>query len=225
MAAKSQDVTNSQADKLGQRLRVGAPIEADLILLSAYRNSFALPAKSVFDVVQEVSGLQPALRSEKTTLSIVAKLRRETIKLSQMQDIAGCRVTVETLQAQTTLADLLMQVFANAKLYDRCAKPVNGYRAKHIVVIHLGKLVEIQIRTTGQHSWALLSEQAADLFGQEVKYGIGPAGLLSQLHDVSDIIAKTEQAGISFPRERVMEIVHAATDFWKSYPRYFEVSP
>ena len=77
-------LTNSQIDKLGERLRAGQPTESDLIALSTYRNGFALPAKAVFDVVQAVSGLQPTIRSEKTTLSVVAKLRREGIRLSQI---------------------------------------------------------------------------------------------------------------------------------------------
>lgn len=149
---------------MGERLKSGSLSPSDLTLLAAYRNGFALAAKAVFDVVSDLSGLLPAIRSEKTTLSVVAKLKREGIRLSQMQDISGCRVTVESLAAQNMLTGSLLNAFPVSKLHDRCAKPTHGYRAKHVVVKHLGKWIEIQVRTTGQHGWALLSEKLADIY-------------------------------------------------------------
>lgn len=207
--------TNSQIDKLGERLKNGSPSEADLTLLATYRNGFALPAKAVFDVVCEVSGLQPTIRSEKTTLSVVAKLKREGIRLSQMQDISGCRVTVESLAAQDVLVALLLESFRDAKLYDRCAKPTHGYRAKHVVVRHLGKWIEIQVRTTAQHGWALLSENAADLFHQDLKYGVGNEAILEDLRAISKSLAEEENAGVSFEAEQMMSMVRNLADFWK----------
>lgn len=76
--------TNSQIDRLGERLKSGLLSQEDLTLLATYRNGFALAAKAVFDVVSDLSGLLPAIRSEKTTLSVVAKLKREGVRLSQM---------------------------------------------------------------------------------------------------------------------------------------------
>lgn len=117
-------LTNSQIDKLGERLKIGSPSESDLTLLAAYRNGFALPAKAVFDVVSELSGLQPAIRSEKTTLSVVAKLKREGIRLSQMQDISGCRVTVENIAAQDVLVGCyLMPSQAQSSMTDVLRQP------------------------------------------------------------------------------------------------------
>ena len=208
-------LTNSQIDKLGERLKDGPPSESDLTLLATYRNGFALPAKAVFDVVSELSGLQPAIRSEKTTLSVVAKLKREGIRLSQMQDISGCRVTVENLAAQDVLVDLLLGAFPNSKLYDRCIRPTHGYRAKHVVVRHLGKWIEIQVRTTSQHGWALLSENAADIFHQDLKYGVGDGNVLSDLNWISKQIAEDENAGIRYEASQMMKMVLSVTDFWK----------
>lgn len=208
-------LTNSQVDKLGERLKSGPLSEADLTLLASYRNGFALPAKAVFDIVTELSGLHPAIRSEKTTLSIVAKLKREGIRLSQMQDISGCRVTVENLAAQDVLVALLQNSFPDSKLYDRCAAPTHGYRAKHVVVKHLSKWIEIQVRTTAQHSWALLSENAADIFDQDLKYGVGHHAVLEDLRWLSTQIANDENAGAVFSVEQMMKLVKSVAEFWK----------
>lgn len=206
-------VPNSQIDKLGERLKSGSLSPSDLTFLAAYRNGFALAAKAVFDVVSDLSGLLPAIRSEKTTLSVVAKLKREGIRLSQMQDISGCRVTVESLAAQNMLTGLLLNAFPDSKLYDRCAKPTHGYRAKHVVVKHLGKWIEIQVRTTAQHGWALLSEKAADIFRQDLKYGVGSAEVLEALQLVSALIAKEENTGAYLDAAQMMKMVHSVTEF------------
>lgn len=205
--------TNSQIDKLGERLKSGSLSPSDLTLLAAYRNGFALAAKAVFDVVSDLSGLLPAIRSEKTTLSVVAKLKREGIRLSQMQDISGCRVTVESLAAQNMLTGLLLNAFPDSKLYDRCAKPTHGYRAKHVVVKQLGKWIEIQVRTTAQHGWALLSEKASDIFQQDLKYGIGSSEVLEALQLFSALIAKEENTGTYLDAAQMMKMVHSVTEF------------
>ena len=186
-------LSNNQIDKLGERLKAGAPSDADVELLSSYRNSFADAAKAVADTVREISGLVVTARSLKTTLSIVAKVKRDGVKqLSSMQDIGGCRVTVANLIEQDELVEKLMIAFPNAKLYDRVAKPSHGYRAKHLVVKVGGKRIEIQIRTQWQNRWALLSETIADAYGQEIKYGIGDATVVLGLQIMSDLLYRIE---------------------------------
>ncbi len=178
--------SNSQIDRLGERLKLGGTSDEDVEMLSSYRNSFAAAANSGAQVVRELSGLEVTVRSLKTTLSIVAKLRREGVRqLSAMQDIGGCRVTVDTLIVQNELIEKLMIAFPDAKLYDRVKKPSHGYRAKHLVVKVDGRRIEIQVRTRFQNLWALFSECAADLFGQEIKYGKGPSNVLSILSAMS----------------------------------------
>lgn len=190
--------SNNQIDKLGERLKLGSPSDDDLRMLSSYRNSFAHSAKAVADTVREISGLEVTARSLKTTLSIVAKLKRDGVKqLSAMQDIGGCRVTVSNLAEQDGLVENLMIAFPDAKLYDRVAKPSYGYRAKHLVVKVNGRRIEIQVRTTAQHHWALMSETMADTFGQEIKYGKGSQLLLANLIDFSKQYEAADQPNAS----------------------------
>jgi ppGpp synthetase/RelA/SpoT-type nucleotidyltranferase len=167
-------LSNNQIDKLGERLKAGSPSDEDVTMLSSYRSSFFDAAKAVADMVREISRLEVTARSLKTTLSIVAKLKRDGVKqLSSMQDIGGCRVTVRNLTEQDELVEKLLNAYPDAKLYDRVAKPSHGYRAKHLVVKEQSKRIEIQVRTFLQNHWALISEGAADLLGQEIKYGLG----------------------------------------------------
>jgi hypothetical protein len=199
--------SNNQIDKLGERLKAGDPSDEDVTMLSAYRNSFFDAAKSVADTVREISGLVVTARSLKTTLSIVAKLKRDGVKqLSAMQDIGGCRVTVANLTEQDVLTEKLMTAFPDAKLYDRVAKPSHGYRAKHLVVKVGSRRVEIQIRTRVQHQWALLSENAADLYGQEIKYGGGDPVIVRALLEFSEDFKEFDDTPLSINLLNLLEL-------------------
>ena len=86
-------LSKTQVDRLGDRLKGGSHTESDLRLLDAYRRSFGEAYEAVVQIIRQ-HGELPTGRLAKSTLSIVEKLRRESIRLSQMQDIAGCRVVV-----------------------------------------------------------------------------------------------------------------------------------
>src|SRR5258708_15616372 len=66
-------------------------------------------------------------RREKTPESIIAKLRRTSIELGRMQDIAGCRITVEDIPEQNRALDRLSNLFPTARIVDRRAAPSYGY--------------------------------------------------------------------------------------------------
>jgi putative GTP pyrophosphokinase len=82
-------ISNTQIDRLGDRLRSEKITDADLQLLSEYRLSFGPAYEGVADVLRNSLKLEPTGRPEKSTSSIADKLRRESLRLRQMQDIAG----------------------------------------------------------------------------------------------------------------------------------------
>lgn len=135
--------------------------------------------------------LEPSARI-KTTISIVEKLKRESIRLSRLQDIAGCRVVVDDVAEQNSVGGLIVGAFPTATLVDRRDKPSHGYRAVHIVIDVADRLVEIQIRTELQHLWAVLSETWADALDQSIKYGGGPPEIQENLRLKSEIVALIE---------------------------------
>src|SRR5690606_19804775 len=153
-------ISKSQIDRLGDRLKSGSHSESDLRLLDEYRRSFG----EAYDVVIQTlrrRGESPTGRRAKSTLSIVEKLRRESLRLSQMQDIAGCRIVVENIVEQDMRVGRLCGDFGRriGAIVDRRGNPSQGYRAVHVIVKVDDKLIEIQVRTWLQHLWAELSEK------------------------------------------------------------------
>jgi ppGpp synthetase/RelA/SpoT-type nucleotidyltranferase len=116
--------------------------------------------------------------------SIAAKLRREkNMKLSQMQDIGGCRAVFRTMEE-------VRQVMGNTDLLKNCTGPdyirspkISGYRSIHLIwrfrsedptdKEYDGMRVEIQVRTALQHAWATAVEIASTYTNADLKSGEG----------------------------------------------------
>jgi ppGpp synthetase/RelA/SpoT-type nucleotidyltranferase len=184
-------VNKSDLDRLGDRLRGGISPE-DLTFLDTYRRGFRNAYDSVVDRVRAELGLEASGRPAKSTPAIVDKLCRSSMRLTQMQDIAGCRVVVPDIPAQDRVIARLDQMF-DSTVIDRRVKPSNGYRAVHVVVREVGLPVEVQVRTDLQHVWAESSEKLADAFGSQLKYGGGPKEIRELLDDFSKMIGDFEQ--------------------------------
>ncbi|HEV7396898.1 MAG TPA: hypothetical protein VGN86_10345 [Pyrinomonadaceae bacterium] len=184
--------SKSKIDQLGDRLRKGAIDEDDLRLLDAYRRSFAESYEFVVDKIRQDLRLVPTGRPAKSTSSIIDKLDRESIRLSQIQDIAGCRIVVSDLIEQDTVVAKLANLFESISVVDRRTKSSHGYRAVHVVVSHSGKLIELQIRTRLQHLWAELSEKLSDVVDSALKYGGGDTEKLTLLTLISEAIETLE---------------------------------
>ena len=156
--------SKTEIDRLGIRLRESVSPD-DLRLLYSYRLSFASAYEEILQAIKATTGIDASGRPAKSTTAIVDKLSRESIRLSQMQDIAGCRIVVVDIESQNALTSKLSALFIDAVTSDRREKPSHGYRAIHIIVHHADRAVEIQIRTQLQHLWAEHSEKLADKFG------------------------------------------------------------
>ncbi|CAN5849665.1 hypothetical protein BH18ACI5_BH18ACI5_04280 [soil metagenome] len=188
---KGQGLSASQIDRLGERLKGPDASEADIRLLDEYRRLFVPAYELVVSSIRERLSIEASGRPAKTLVSIREKLRRETIRLSQMQDIAGCRVVVPDLRTQRDLADSLPHIFEDVVIVDRCSDPSHGYRAIHGVVLVDGKRVEVQIRTHLQHRWAEIAEKASDR-DPGIKYGHGKARTMEILLRLSDTLFRLE---------------------------------
>ena len=191
-ASKTVKLSKTQIDKLGDRLRGGSLVESDLKALDEYRRSFGEAYESVVRAIREQTELEPTGRPAKSTGAIVEKLHRESIRLTQVQDIAGCRVVVGDVAEQDRIVASLRTVFPAASVVDRRATPSHGYRATHVVVESSGRVVEIQVRTSLQHLWAELSEKFADEVDPHIKYGGGPDEIRKLLDSTSNRIAEVE---------------------------------
>jgi putative GTP pyrophosphokinase len=108
-------ISNTKIDRLGDRLRSNEVSNADLELLNDYRLSFAPAYEAVVDVLRNTLKLEPTGRPAKSTVSIVDKLRRESLRLRQMQDIAGCRIVVGDVVRQDSVVGCLTKAFADLR--------------------------------------------------------------------------------------------------------------
>jgi len=188
----AREISKTQIDRLGDRLKKGDITEADLRLLDQYRRSFTGAYEVVVGAIRKELGLEPTGRPAKSTTSISDKLRRESIRLTQIQDIAGCRLIVSDIAEQERVVQSLHDLFEDTSIIDRREKPSHGYRAVHVVVKHQEKLIEVQIRTSLQHLWAELSEKLSDVYGPAIKYGGGDKDIQEELAEYSAMVAKDE---------------------------------
>jgi putative GTP pyrophosphokinase len=81
-------LSKTQIDRLGDRLKRGSHAEDDLRMLDSYCRTFGAPYGTVIESLRRLD-LEPTGRPAKSTDSLVEKLRRESIRLVQVQDIAG----------------------------------------------------------------------------------------------------------------------------------------
>lgn len=160
--------------QLGRRLRERIEPE-DAAAYDAYRTEFA-PALA--EVVLRCRALDPRAEESarlKTLESVRAKLQRQAIRLPRIQDIAGVRFVVESLEQQERLLAQLLIEFPAAHIDDYRWAPQNGYRAVHgIVRSTSGHMVEVQLRTALQNAWANTCEVLAVEVDAALKYGGGP---------------------------------------------------
>jgi len=187
-------MTKTQIDLLGERLKKEPVTEDDLRLLDQYRRSFMGTYETVVEVIRTQLGLNPTGRPAKSTSSIIEKLSRESIRLTQIQDIAGCRIVVQDIFAQDKTVNKMSDCFDNIKIVDRRDKPSYGYRAVHLIVKHCDKVIEIQIRTQWQHLWAELSEKFSDVVDPMIKYGGGDENIRNRLIQISQSMEDFESA-------------------------------
>lgn len=116
--------------------------------------------------------------------SVIAKLRRfNTMKLHQMQDIAGLRAVVDGVPKLRKLHEKyvnsrLSHDLVNTKNYMEDPKD-DGYRSIHLVYRYANPRVpaydnlhvELQLRTKLQHAWATAVETVDAFLGESIKAG------------------------------------------------------
>ena len=209
-------MTNTQADKLGKRLREGSREKVDFTELENFRNSFEAVGQSVYrDIVACLKKNDEVIttkRNTKTRQSIIDKLKREEkLRLSQIQDVEGCRVVVlGTLKKQERVEGMLLEKLQSVceKVTSKKRNQETGYRATHIIVKKDKKFYEIQLRTFAQDVWANIIEQLSKK-DNGLKYGGGNAETQKYMMELSKDFARIDENENLSGNNLQKEISHA----------------
>ena len=216
--------SKSKTDSAGDILRNSEESEENknsaLEILSNWRASHSYPMhifkKRLKRVSEKIDKRALSAQRLKRVPSIVKKLNRKyddkkaTMKLTQMQDIAGCRAVMSNVNLARTLyyehyikGDLKHKK-VNEKDYISNPKK-DGYRSIHLIYkynsdkgkkIYNGLLVEVQIRSKLQHVWATAVETVGFFTGQAIKSNEGEKEWEYFFKLVSSAFAKMEECPI-----------------------------
>lgn len=206
MAWTAPKYSRSRVDRAGRLLaadadRSGAvsPEEWNqaLAVINNWRSSHGYPlymmGKTLLRRAKKVDEKALVAQRLKRLDSISLKLRRfETMRLSRMRDIEGCRAILRNVDQVAELAEIYMGgIRKNPRSrtelvgyndYINKPKP-DGYRSYHLIFKYRsasgqsskynGLRLEIQLRSRLQHAWATAVETVSTFTGQALKSDIG----------------------------------------------------
>ena len=183
--------SRSQIKKAGKTFAAKDSSDSDkehaLELINNWRAAHSFPLQVIYMHVKKTAGERAIVAQRlKRLYSITQKLYRfSNMSLTAMQDIGGCRVIVDSIDAVYTMVNSLKRSRMRHKLkeeYDYIKHPKpDGYRSYHIVYSYYserspkynGLFIEIQIRTHIQHLWATAVETMDTFTGDPLKIGQG----------------------------------------------------
>lgn len=142
---------------------------------------------------------------------IIRKLGRLSVRLTQLQDIGGCRIIVEkNADVDRLLSFIEDQVRNQSTLsidrvtdYRDRGRDVTGYRALHILLSRGGYKIELQIRSRIQHYWSESIERTSVVYGYYLKEGEGDAAVIAYFQRLSDAFFELESGREPSPKTKL----------------------
>jgi ppGpp synthetase/RelA/SpoT-type nucleotidyltranferase len=195
--AYARETFNAAGNALIGKDLQGLGVEQSLGIINNWRASHAFPLNALHVTLRgrakKVDANALTAQRLKRLSSIEAKLRRfPDMKLTQMQDIGGCRAVVKDVSEVERLIAAYRKgvaknpkkrhVFLSEKDYITSPK-ADGYRSFHLIYryhsrarkhsVYSGLKIEIQVRTKLQHAWATAVEIISTFTGQALKSNMG----------------------------------------------------
>lgn len=180
-------LSNSEIRRLGRAMKLGTLVNSEQEALRELRKFWNYQITELELLIRSyLSGIEHEFSFRtKNMNTILQKMDRTTIHLDDMRDVVN----------------LLESHLAGNKprRIDRLRKPMFGYRSIHLEVQFQGGPVEIQIRTSLQHQWAMLSERAVGILGPQIKYEESDefSDIRSGLSELSALITDFENSAFS----------------------------
>lgn len=205
-------VSKSAVDRAGNALRTDTLGSGQAEVLESWR----LAHRDVINTFQALlraraRGLDVEVAQRlKRRPTITDKLSRQPgMRLSQMDDIAGCRLIFPSIQALHEFRDKVhnanfKHILKNEKSkYNYIETPTDlGYRGIHDIYAHRslkgntkcdGLLIEIQYRTNVQHAWSTAVEVVTQISEHEPKFNRGDKRYVELFRLASEMLARTHE--------------------------------
>ncbi|MEW5838832.1 MAG: RelA/SpoT domain-containing protein [Pseudomonadota bacterium] len=131
---------------------------------------------------------------------IIRKLNRLSVRLTQLQDIGGCRIIVPKNKDVDQIFNFLNEKskseigFKIEKItdYREKGRDDTGYRSLHIIMERSNLKLELQIRSRIQHYWAESIERTSVIYGHHLKEKEGEPEVINYFKCLSDVFYEIE---------------------------------
>ncbi|MBV9214949.1 MAG: RelA/SpoT domain-containing protein [Acidobacteria bacterium] len=131
---------------------------------------------------------------------IIRKLQRLSVRLTQLQDVGGCRIIVnKNRDVDNLYAYLLERITGQENFtltrvtdYREKGRDDTGYRALHLMFTRTGRKLELQIRSRMQHYWAESIERTSVVYGYHLKEKEGAGIVIAYFRQLSNIFYEKE---------------------------------
>ncbi|RUM45796.1 MAG: (p)ppGpp synthetase [Hydrogenimonas sp.] len=189
----SQKVFDSESDEL----------EAEIIF-DEYRQAHLQPLTETTIQIQNwlssYQGQYYIAQRLKRKPQILRKLRRFSVRLTQLQDIAGNRIIVDTNRDIDKIRLFIKEKLSSSndlkiykeRDYRELGRDDTGYRALHIILEKNGLKIELQIRSSAQHYWSESIERTSVIYGYRLKENIGNKKVLEYFKLLSNVFYEIE---------------------------------
>jgi hypothetical protein len=206
--------TRGEVDRAGKILIEDRPdvleLEKAYAIINNWRSSHSRPLYTfrygIRRHAEKIDSNALVAQRIKRLSSISLKLKLQPhMKLSQMQDIGGCRAVVSSVSQVYEIVKSYTQSDIKHKLVDRDdyikTPRKSGYRSYHLIykyfsdrkTTHNGLRIEVQIRSQLQHAWATAVETVGTFIRQALKSSLGEKEWLRFFALMGSAIAQREK--------------------------------
>lgn len=217
MAWTEPQYSKTKVDRAGKTISSSISLDTELdealYVVNNWRSSHSFPLNTLQTGLRQrarqVDSDALVAQRIKRLSSIEAKLFRfPTMKLSQMQDIGGCRAVVRTAADVRVLAEAHRTSGMKHKLVrtdDYLSSPqTSGYRGIHLIYRYYsdrsetynGLQIEVQLRSLLQHAWATAVETVGTFLKQALKSSQGHAEWLRFFALMGSALAMRERTAL-----------------------------
>lgn len=213
-------LSKSRIDKAGRSLAHPAGLTIEAMELEEdfdeYRIShlepLSLTTLELQSWLHDYGGSYYIAQRVKRKPQIVRKLRRLSVRLTQLQDIGGCRIIVEKNEDVDKLIAFIkgnvsrFESFLLKRVtdYREKGRDETGYRSAHLLLERDGRALELQVRSRIQHYWAESIERTSVIYGRHLKEQEGDQAVIEYFRLLSDAFYEIESGRDPSVQSKVM---------------------